>query len=112
MRPDSQTVYIAAGNQLLVYSAFTGWTSITPATSGGTPVNDVAITVPSVGAYFAGTTTTARGYCPASTPTGPTSETNIFYPPADSSPAITDRIAATNDGLHIIGATVQAPTLP
>ena len=30
--PDSQTVYITAGNQLLVYSAYTGWTSINPAT--------------------------------------------------------------------------------
>jgi hypothetical protein len=110
--PDSQTVYIAAGNQLLVYSLFTGWTNITPAT----PVSDVAITVPSVGAYFAGPTTTARGYCPASTPTtvnGVTTETNIFYPPADFDSATTDRIAATNDGLHILGVTAATskPTL-
>jgi len=111
--PDSQTLYITAGNQLLVYSAYTGWTSISPATTGGTPLADVAITVPSVGAYFAGPATTARSYCPISTPaTAPNSETNIFYPPADSSPAITDRIAATNDGLHILGATVTpVPTL-
>jgi hypothetical protein len=106
--PDSQTVYITAGDQLLVYSAFTGWTNIVPATSAGTPVNDVAITVPSVGAYFAGPTTTARGYCPASKPTtvnGVTTETNTFYPPADFDSATTDRIAATNDGLHILGVT-------
>jgi hypothetical protein len=113
--PDSQTVYITAGNQILVYSAFTGWTSIIPATPGGTPVSDVALTVPSVGAYFAGPTTTARGYCAVSTPTtlnGVTTESNVFYPPADSSPAVTDRIAATNDGLHILGATVTpVPTL-
>jgi hypothetical protein len=110
--PDSQTVYITAGNQLLVYSADTGWTNIAPATSAGTPVTDVAITVPAVGAYFAGTTTTARSYCSVSTPTTSTNEANVFYPPADSSPAITDRIAATNDGLHVIGATVTpTPTL-
>jgi trimeric autotransporter adhesin len=110
--PDSQTVYITAGNQLLVYSQYTGWTNINPATSGGTPVTDVAITVPSVGAYFAGPTTTARGYCPISTPLSSTSDSNVFYPAADSSPAITDRIVATNDGLHILGATVTpAPTL-
>ncbi len=110
--PDNQTIYITAGNQLLVYSGYTGWTSITPATSGGTPVNDVAITVPGVGAYFAGPVTTARGYCPISTPTGPTTESNVFYPLADNSPAITDRIAATNDGLHILGASVTpVPTL-
>jgi trimeric autotransporter adhesin len=110
--PDSATVYITAGNQLLVYSNYTGWTSVSPATSGGTPVKDVAITSPAVGAYFAGSPTTARGYCPISTPLTATSESNFFYPPADSSPAITDRIAATNDGLHIIGASVTpVPTL-
>ena len=96
-----------------MYSAYTGWTSITPATTAGTPVTDVAITVPSVGAYFAGPSTTARGYCAISTPAAaPNSETNVFYSPADSSPAITDRIAATNDGLHVLGATVTpVPTL-
>jgi hypothetical protein len=111
--PDGQTVYITASNQLLVYSADTGWTSITPATSAGTPVTDVAITVPAVGAYFAGQTTTARSYCPISTVTTPTNVSNVFYPPADSSPATTDRIAATNDGLHILGATATTanPTL-
>jgi hypothetical protein len=110
--PDSQTAYITAGNQLLVYSANTGWTNIAPATSAGTPVTDVAITVPAVGAYFAGPTTTARSYCSVSTPTTSTNEANVFYPPADSSPAITDRVAATDDGMHVIGATVTpAPTL-
>jgi hypothetical protein len=114
--PDDQTVYITAGNQLLIYSSYTGWTNITPATTAGTPVTDVAITVPSVGAYFAGQTTTARGYCSASTQStvgGVVTETNSFYPPADSSPVVTDRIAATNDGLHILGATAQTtvPTL-
>ena len=113
--PDSQTIYIAAGNQLLVYSTFTGWTNITPATTAGTPVTDVAVTVPAVGAYFAGPTTTARAFCSSSTAStvgGVITETNAFYPPADSSAAITDRIAATNDGQHILGATVtSAPTL-
>jgi hypothetical protein len=111
--PDSQTLYIAAGNQLLVYSSYTGWTNISPATTAGTPVTDVAVTVPSVGAYFAGTTTTARSYCAITTPAStPTVESNVFYPPADSSAATTDRLAATNDGLHILGATVTpVPTL-
>jgi LysM repeat protein len=105
--PDSQSVYVAAGNQLLVYSDYTGWTNISPATTAGTPVTDVAVTVPAVGAYFAGATTTARSYCAISTPaTTPQTEINSFYPPADSSAAITDRLAATNDGLHILGATV------
>ena len=30
--PDSSTVYITAGNQLLVHSTFTGWSSITAST--------------------------------------------------------------------------------
>ena len=106
--PDSQTVYISAGNQVLVFNSVTGWTSI-PAS---TPVTDVAVTVPAVGAYFAGPITTARGYCPVSTPSGPTTETNIFYPLADTSATATDRIAATNDGRHVLGAAVSpTPTL-
>jgi hypothetical protein len=105
--PDSQTIYVAAGNQALVYSTYTGWTSISPATTAGTPVNDVAVTVPAVGAYFAGPTTTARSYCAISTPAlTPQTDSNSFYPQADNSAAITDRLAATNDGLHILGATV------
>jgi hypothetical protein len=65
-----------------------------------------------VGAYFAGPATTARGDCPVSTPTSPTTDSNVFYPLADNSPAVTDRVAATNDGLHILGATATGtPTL-
>jgi hypothetical protein len=106
--PDNQTVYITAGNQLLVYSSFTGWNNITPATAAGTPVTDVAVAIPSVGAYVAGPVTTARSYCPSSTlNVASSTSTNVFYPQVDSVPtAITDRISATNDGLHMIGATV------
>jgi trimeric autotransporter adhesin len=119
--PDSQTVYIttgtvttpangtnpaviAPGNQVLVYSNFTGWAQVT----NSVPASDVTSTVPSVGAYFAGSTTTARGYCAITTPVfanGVTSATNVFYPPADTSPVPTDRITATNDGRHILGVT-------
>ena len=104
--PDSQTVYITAGSQLLVYSTQTGWHSITPTT----PVLDVATTTPAVGAYFAGATTTARGYCPITTANGTISTTNVFYPPADSQSVVTDRIAATNDGNHILGVTATTGT--
>jgi trimeric autotransporter adhesin len=105
--PDSQTLYVTTGTEgVLVYSVFTGWTPVT----NTVPALDVAVTVPSAGAYFAGTTTTARGFCPISTPTtgpGGTSESNAFYPPADTSAVTTDRLAATDNGLHIIGATVK-----
>jgi hypothetical protein len=123
--PDSQSVYITTGtattqgsntvftptNQALVYSSFTGWTSVTnPA-----PASDVTLTVPSVGAYFAGPTTVGHTYCSvtnASTVNGTTSTTNTFYPVADTATVTTDRIAATNNGRHILGATVTPiPTL-
>jgi hypothetical protein len=120
--PDAQTVYIttgtvttpatattpaviAPGNTVLIYSNYTGWTT----TTNPVPASDVAVTIPSVGAYFAGSTTVARGYCAASTPTtvsGTTSEANTFYPQADTAPVTMDRIASTLNGLHILGATV------
>jgi hypothetical protein len=112
--PDSQTVYIAAGNQILVHSTFSGWKQLNPATAGGTAVNDVAVTVPAVGAYFSGPVTTARGYCPTTvtdTTVTPPAVTNTFYPSADTVAAITDRLAATNDGFHILGANAANATL-
>jgi hypothetical protein len=112
--PDSQTVYIAAGDQILVYSSFSGWKDINPATTDGSTVTDVTSTVPSVGAYFSGATTTARGYCPVTSTnlaTTPPTTSNQFYPPADSVAALTDRLAATNDGFHIIGASATPAML-
>ncbi len=116
--PDSQTVYITTGtvttpatpttpaviapsNQLLVHSTFTGWTTEPLATAA----SDVAVTVPSVGAYLAGTTTNGHTYCPSTTSTVNNTTTNDFYPLADTGAPATDRVAATNDGLHILGAT-------
>ncbi|MDE3103876.1 MAG: hypothetical protein KGK08_01760 [Acidobacteriota bacterium] len=109
--PDSSTVYITDGNQLLVHSSSTGWASLTGATNPGltTPVTDAAVTVPSLGAFFAGATTTARGTCPITTVTtvnGQPTTSNLFYPSAGVTGPTTDRIAATNDGLHMLGATV------
>jgi hypothetical protein len=111
--PDSNTVYITAGDQLLIYSNVTGWVPNSPSTAKlKYPVTDVAVTVPSVGAYFASTDTTGRSYCPVSTPStqsGITSESNVFYPQVDDVSVSTDRIAATNDGRHIIGVTAATP---
>jgi hypothetical protein len=116
---DNNTAYITMGtadanynvtpnNQLLVYSSFTGWNQVTL----GAPAYDVAITVPSVGVYLGGTATTARSYCPSTTivgtPPNQTSITNQPFPLADTATVPTDRVAATNDGLHIIGATTTA----
>ena len=108
---DGQTLYVTAGSQLLVHSLFTGWTSI-PLT---TPATDVAVAVPSVGVFLAGATTTARGYCPQTTSTttaGQTTTSNVYYPDAGIAGPTTDRLGVTNDGVHVIGATVTpVPTI-
>jgi trimeric autotransporter adhesin len=123
--PDSTTVYITLGdynsstgvttpnNELLVHSTFTGWYQTTSAQ----PTTDVALGVPSVGAFFGGNPTTARSYCPETTtigtpPTTSSTTTNLFYPDAGVLGPLTDRLATTNDGLHVLGATVTpSPTL-
>jgi len=121
--PDSSTVYITMGNynpstgvttpnnQLLVHSTFTGWY----ATSSSQPTSNVALAVPSVGAFFAGVPTTARSYCPETTvsttngqTTSSSTTTNTFYPDAGVAGPQTDQIATTNDGLHLLGAAVPA----
>ncbi len=109
--PDSQTVYITTTDgRLLTHSNFTGWNSEVLTTQG----TDVAVTVPHAGAYLGGTP--VRGYtiCPATTVTGANGDqttTNVFYPLADTTTAVADRIAATNDGAHILGASAAAGTL-
>jgi trimeric autotransporter adhesin len=121
--PDSQTVYITLGdynpatgaitpnNQVLVHSSFTGWYQ----TTSSQPTTDVALGVPSVGAFFAGNPTTARSYCPVTTtvggaPTTSSTTTNVFYPDAGVIAPAVDRIATTNDGLHVLGATATTFT--
>jgi hypothetical protein len=110
--PDSQTVYItanssASGPQLLVHSQYTGWFTTTTSNQ----YVDVAVMVPSIGAFFSTNTNTTEGrsYCSTSVvaATGnPPSVTNTYYPVANDTTVQTDRIAATNDGVHILGATV------
>jgi trimeric autotransporter adhesin len=104
--PDSQTVYITTSTgEILTHSSFTDWQS---ATDAAEPYTDVAVTVPHLGAYFAGAVSTdGRSYCSQSTIENsgtPPPVSNTFIPLADSSPAMTDRIAATTDGKHMIGA--------
>jgi len=111
--PDSQTVYITAGNLLLVHSAYTNWTAIPVTTTGA--YTDVTVTVPHVGAYFAGgTLTDGRSYCPSTTLNAgsPPTTVNSFYPLADEKAAPSDRIIATTDGNHILGATAGLTTTP
>ena len=109
--PDAQTVYITTTtNTLLTHNSFTNW----QATTTGEAYNTVAVMVPSVGAYFSGTSfTDGRSYCAASTASGtgtPPTETNVFAPRADTQATVNDTLSATTDGVHILGAT--ATTTP
>ena len=128
--PDSQTVYITTSNSsngqplpspLLVHSNFSGWIPVTLPNTGNSPATDVAVTIPSVGAYLANGTTlpvTARTDCPVTTqinPTAPalpnfnTTTTNVFYPQADAitstAPGVATRLSTLNDGIHLVGAS-------
>lgn len=122
--PDSKTLYVtdssslndpATGitghtNTLYVYNANTGWTTYPlpapPASWGAnqTPRN-VAITVPGVGAYLSGNPTVAHTWCPSGTVGNYASM--LFYPLGDSIGEQTDILAATTDGQHILGATLN-----
>jgi hypothetical protein len=95
---------------VLTHSTYTDWQTAT-ADEG---YSDAAVTVPSIGAFFAGhTATEARSYCPSSTVVTTTSTGTTIFPPnvtnmyiplvADATTAITDQIAATTDGKHILG---------
>jgi len=124
--PDGATVYItgidpATGqNTLFVNGANTGWSQY-PLTNGpayscqleaaGTatvqaynPAWDpycgpaLTITVPSVAAFLAGNSTSARSYCPNTNSNPP------YYPPAADVGVATAQLTATADGNHVLGA--------
>jgi len=89
-----------------------GWTTYplppqsTQSTTNPTP-RTLAITVPSVGAYFSGAETSAHSWCPSGTVGDYGSM--LFYPQSDLLPSTaTDVLAATNDGQHILGAAVTS----
>ena len=107
--PDSQTVYITTTDgRMLVYSTFNGWTSVPLANVA----SDLAVTVPSTGVYLANgaSTVTGRTTCPTVfvNPKGSGgiyTTINTPYPQADVTTAVADRVASTNDGVHILGAS-------
>lgn len=132
---DSQTLYVVGGNTLYTYNRFTGWHTCTDnGQTGNCPVDStsVAVTVPGVGAFAGGPTTTAFGYCaigpnnagqsagPPPTGIDPNTAVNPteYYPLADTVPAAIDQLATTTDGNHVIGANASGeltdiePTIP
>jgi hypothetical protein len=103
--PDDQAVYVTTTTDtVLTHSTFTDWQTST----ADEIYTGVTVTVPSVGAYFAGPKfTDGRSYCPASTVTAigePPNVSNQFIPLVDEKAAMTDQVAATTDGKHILGA--------
>jgi hypothetical protein len=115
--PDSKTLYVtdsaAAGvghtDTLYVYNANTGWTTYPLAASApNDPTNpgaqSVAVTVPGVGAFLSGATTVAHTWCPTGTVGQYASMSFYPEPPNDSVSTLTDVLAATTDGKHILGA--------
>jgi hypothetical protein len=118
--PDSKTLYITdsatagAGHTdtLYVYNVNTGWTSYPLAPSGGTNpgAQNLAVTIPGVGAFLSGNPTVAHTWCPEGTVGD--SASILFYPQGPQTPvadnsidALTDILAATTDGNHILGAS-------
>jgi hypothetical protein len=117
--PDSKTLYItdtsamnnaAEGisghtDTLYVYNVNTGWTTYPlPGPAGSNGAQNLALTVPSVGAYVTGNPTVAHTWCPTGTVGDYASMS--FYPQGDLVNAQTDALAATLDGQHIVGAAL------
>ena len=124
--PDGKNAYIVGPNALYVYNIATGWSTYTSATTPAGPTQptsacnldnntpgsgmydpfcgaDLAITVPSIGPFVSGSPTTAWGFCAnVSNPSAP-----VYYPQAASLGIQTDQLAATEDGLHILGADAK-----
>jgi hypothetical protein len=125
--PDSNTLYIvdsAAANNaaqgitghtdtLYVYNVNTGWSSYDLTSSGG-GVN-LAVTVPGVGAYLAGSlSTVAHAWCPSGTVGNNASI--AFYPQNSNDVVATGNnpisaLGATSDGAHILGAALNGTSI-
>ena len=114
---DSNTLYIADSaalggshtNTLYVHDANSGWSTYDLSTSGGS--QNLAITVPGVGAYLAGNPTVDHTWCPSGTVGN--NATIQFYPqPSTDSLAIpTSVLGATSDGQHILGASLSGSSI-
>ncbi|MBB6147375.1 hypothetical protein HNQ77_005371 [Silvibacterium bohemicum] len=119
--PDGKNVYITGPNNLYVHNANSGWSTYpinateqsctlnnNSPLAGGTydPFcgSDLALTIPAVGQFITGSPTTAHSFCPNASANPP------YYPAAGSVGAQTDKLANTNDGLHILGASVSGNT--
>jgi hypothetical protein len=123
--PDSQTLYItdsaALGSPhsdtLYVYNVNTGFSTY-PLAASGTVTNpfgaqNLAITIPGVGAFLSGDPTVAHTWCPTGTVGNAASI--LYYPqgpPPDNSVSVdTEVLTATTDGNHILGAALSGSNI-
>jgi trimeric autotransporter adhesin len=114
---------------LYVYNVNSGWTYYTlppsplpaaaipgcttePNTTPPMPIQTPAITNPGVGAYLAGNPTVAHTWCPETVaPTAAYPAGIEYYPQGDSVNTLTDVLAATTDGMHILGAALNGTAM-
>ncbi len=114
---DSNTLYIvdsaALGgshtNTLYVHDTNSGWSTYDLSASGG--AQNLAVTVPGLGAWLAGNPTVAHTWCPSGTVGN--NATIQFYPqpPTDSLAIPTSVLGATADGQHILGASLNGSSI-
>jgi trimeric autotransporter adhesin len=135
--PDSNTLYVVdsaalGGNHtdtLYVYNIDTGWSStkLACSTSNTSPTvcdsalgtnlpdgaQNVAVTVPGIGAYLSGNPVVAHTWCPSGTVGNNASI--LFYPQpsTDSIAAVppVDSLGATSDGDHMLGASLAGSSI-
>jgi len=116
--PDAKTLYVVGTDYsnnpagiptLFVNNVNTGWT--TYALPGAS--TNVAITIPSVGAFLSGNPTVAHAWCPQIANAGNGTTTLVqAYPQAGSVPVQTDVLGSTIDGQHVIGVGLGGGTTP
>jgi hypothetical protein len=112
---DSNTLYIvdsaALGgnhtNTLYVHDTNSGWSTYNLSASGGS--QNLAVTVPGLGAYLAGNPTIAHTWCPSGTVGN--NATIQFYPQSDSVNLVSNTLGATEDGQHILGASLNGSSI-
>ena len=114
---DSNTLYIvdsaALGgnhtNTLYVHDANSGWSTYDLSASGG--AQNLALTVPGLGAWLAGNPTVAHTWCPSGTVGNNASIQFYPQPLTDSINIPTSALGATSDGQHILGASLNGTSI-
>ena len=113
-------------NTLYVYNVNVGWSTYTlppnPLPPAAIPtcttqpdapiltnVQALAVTVPAIGAYLAGSPTVAHTWCPSGM-VGNNASIQ-FYPQSDSVNVLTNVLGATSDGAHILGASLSGSSI-